>query len=309
MKREAFSHTKMQRLCRKLDLPLWQAVGLLETLWNLTAKQAIGGDIGRLSNEDIAMAIDYRGDEGYLIQTLVSIGWLDTHPVHRLVIHDWADHAPDAVHMKLARLKKNFACGAAPKTNRLPKWEREEADKFFGLPETHKIYNMRTDSESVRTDSESVRTKQQSVSVPSPDPPSTYTSTLPRPSPDPPISASLSTQERASTNTRVHAAVPNGQLTEWLRPWPRVPNPDAVARAWVSIGIQSEDEPEVFACRDRYLASEEVSRNVVMDPAKFLFQQSQTHWGGKWPHRTTGTNKKLTPTEEAIAEAKARRTK
>ncbi len=78
----------------------------------------------------------------------------------------------------------------------------------------------------------------------------------------------------------------NGSFSEWLRPWPRVPNPNAVAQAWVSVGIQHEDEAAVFACRDRYLQSDEVSRNIVMDPAKFLFQQSKNHWAGKWPEKT-----------------------
>ena len=39
MKREALTHTKMHRLCRRLGLPLWQAVGLLESLFHLTARE------------------------------------------------------------------------------------------------------------------------------------------------------------------------------------------------------------------------------------------------------------------------------
>ena len=93
MKREAIGHTKMKRLCRRLDIPLWQAVGLLETLWGLTAREAPRGDIGKLSDEDIALAIDYRGAESKLIEALIGSGWLDRDPVERLVIHDWADHA------------------------------------------------------------------------------------------------------------------------------------------------------------------------------------------------------------------------
>src|SRR6185369_16930326 len=40
-KREALDHTKMKRLCRRLNIPLYQAVGILETLWQITAKQAL----------------------------------------------------------------------------------------------------------------------------------------------------------------------------------------------------------------------------------------------------------------------------
>src|SRR5690348_9760858 len=103
MKREAITHTKMKRLCRRLDLPLWQAVGLLESIWHLTAREAPRGDIGKLSDEDITLGIDYRGDESKLIDALIGSGWLDRDPVGRLAVHDWADHADDAVHMRLAR--------------------------------------------------------------------------------------------------------------------------------------------------------------------------------------------------------------
>lgn len=91
MKREAIGHTKMKRLCRRLDIPLWQGVGLLESIWHLTAREAPRGDIGKLSDEDIALAIDYRGDESKLIDALIESGWLDLDPVARLVIHDWAN--------------------------------------------------------------------------------------------------------------------------------------------------------------------------------------------------------------------------
>lgn len=180
LKREALNHTKMKRLCRKLDLPLWKAVGLLETLWHLTAKQAIRGDIGKLSNEDIAIGLDYRDDENLLVAALLDSGWLDADPKYRLLIHDWADHAEDAVHMKLARAKKIFASGDIPKTNRLPRWEREEANSFFQV-----------DVETVRTDVETVRTDIENVTPPCveplpPPPPPPPPKPLPRPPPPPP---------------------------------------------------------------------------------------------------------------------------
>ncbi len=64
MKREAITHTKMKRLCRRLALSLWQAVGLLGTISHLTARgNAARESIGKLSDEDIALGIDYRGNE------------------------------------------------------------------------------------------------------------------------------------------------------------------------------------------------------------------------------------------------------
>jgi hypothetical protein len=131
MKREAISHTKMKRLCRRLDIPLWQGVGLLESIWHLTAREAPRGDIGKLSDEDIALGIDYHGDEGALIDALVSCGWIDRDPVARLCIHDWHEHTDDHIHNRLARAHLHFAGGRPPKLTRLPSKEREIATKFY----------------------------------------------------------------------------------------------------------------------------------------------------------------------------------
>jgi hypothetical protein len=146
VKREAIAHTKMKRLCRRMDLQLWHAVGLLETLWLLTGREAPRGDIGKLTNEDIALGLDYRGDETALIEALVSTGWLDRDQVERLVIHDWADHADDAVHMRLARARAHFVGNRAPKLSKLPKKEREAAEKFYSsapeqrMPESRRAH-------------------------------------------------------------------------------------------------------------------------------------------------------------------------
>jgi hypothetical protein len=131
VKREAVGHTKMKRLCRRLSIPTWQAVGLLESLWHLTARETPRGDIGKLPDETIALAIDYRGNEAEMLEALVASGWLDPDPVCRLVVHDWADHADDAVQMRLARNRQFFASGRAPKLTRLTGQERQAAQEFY----------------------------------------------------------------------------------------------------------------------------------------------------------------------------------
>ena len=125
-------HTKMKRLCRRLDIPLWQAVGLLESLWHLTARETPAGGIGKLPDVDIALAIDYRGDEVEMLNTLLGCGWLDRDPVHRIIVHDWPDHADDAVQMRLARTRQFFADGRPPKLTRLTGHERQAAIEFYG---------------------------------------------------------------------------------------------------------------------------------------------------------------------------------
>ena len=109
----------------------------MECLWHLTAREAPRGDIGKLSDEDIALALDYRGDESVLIGALISCGWIDESEFDRLVIHDWADHADDSVHMKIARTNQYFVRTdgdfVRPKTGRLPQKERESADNWYSV--------------------------------------------------------------------------------------------------------------------------------------------------------------------------------
>jgi len=114
MKREARNHSKMRRLCRKLDVPLYQAMGILECLWHLTAVEAWRGDIGKLSNEDIALALDYRGDEDQLIEALVATGWLDKDETCRLLVHDWAEHADNTVQKRAKRAIESGQVGFYP---------------------------------------------------------------------------------------------------------------------------------------------------------------------------------------------------
>ena len=73
------------------------AVGLLERLWHATINNAKRGDIGRLTDEQIAEAIGWHMDASELVEAMVAVGWLDRHPDHRLLTHDWHDHAPNFV--------------------------------------------------------------------------------------------------------------------------------------------------------------------------------------------------------------------
>jgi len=114
MKAGTESKIKFKRFKRRLKLPHWQAVGILEAIWQLTAHSAPEGDIGRHSNEDIAASIEYDGDEDELVSALIDSGWLDACEVHRLVVHDWAEHAPNYVKGNIQRHGKQFAKVASP---------------------------------------------------------------------------------------------------------------------------------------------------------------------------------------------------
>lgn len=109
MKRGATTKFKFLKFQRRLGLRLWQAVGLLETLWSVTYDNAPAGDIGRLSNEDIAVALDWEGDADALIQALIDTGWLDPDEEFRLIVHDWSEHCAQFLKGNFAKHGREFA--------------------------------------------------------------------------------------------------------------------------------------------------------------------------------------------------------
>lgn len=118
MKRGTPDHPKAAMLATTLDVPLYAALGLLECLFHLTAQYARRGDIGRYSNRIIADRCFWDGDPDTLIAALIECRWLDEHPEHRLVLHDWNVHADNTVRTALLRAKESFWNGAPPRKPR-----------------------------------------------------------------------------------------------------------------------------------------------------------------------------------------------
>lgn len=85
---------KFQRLMRRLKESKRGTIGLLEGMWLAVGKNCPRGDIGKFTNEEIAIMVDWEGDPDELIDALVECGWLDVCKVERLVVHDWNDHCP-----------------------------------------------------------------------------------------------------------------------------------------------------------------------------------------------------------------------
>ncbi len=129
MKREAFNHSKILRLARYLEIPVWGARGILESLWIVTEGEAPRGDIGKLANEDIAIRIGWTEDPERLIGALIDADLLDADSDSRITVHDWSEHAADGVHSRLARAGVLFADGKPPKTSKLSKEDRAVAEK------------------------------------------------------------------------------------------------------------------------------------------------------------------------------------
>jgi hypothetical protein len=103
MKRGTPEHPKTRALARKLKIQIPHAVGLLEMLWHWTARFAIQGDIGKWSNSEIAEQAGWHKNADEFIAALVDVKLLDRCEIHRLVIHDWHEHADQSVKKTLVK--------------------------------------------------------------------------------------------------------------------------------------------------------------------------------------------------------------
>lgn len=114
MKPKTSELLKFKRLSRRLGESVRGTVGLLELLWIGTAKNCPEGDIGRFTNEEIAIMCDWDGDPDAMVGALTETGWLDACATHRLVVHDWREHAPDYIKGNLAKHGRQFAIATCP---------------------------------------------------------------------------------------------------------------------------------------------------------------------------------------------------
>jgi hypothetical protein len=101
-------HPKFADLKARLSRPRCVTLGCLEAIWHFTGRFTPQGNIGKYSDEAIEAWVEWDGKPGALISALVGAGWLDEDPVHRLLVHDWAQHADKATKLSLQRTKTSF---------------------------------------------------------------------------------------------------------------------------------------------------------------------------------------------------------
>jgi hypothetical protein len=110
MKRTGIDHPKVKRLASLLGISHSHAVGLCESLWHFTARHAIRGNVGKWANAEIAEGVWWPADDAeQLIEALVEARLVDRHAVHRLVVHDWHDHADESTKKTLKNKSWTFA--------------------------------------------------------------------------------------------------------------------------------------------------------------------------------------------------------
>lgn len=108
MKANTIGILKFKRLRMQLGVSEPTLIGHLELLWQSAIRNAPQGDIGRLSNEEIAVECQWDGDPDSFIASLIECRWIDVCDENRLVIHDWEDHAPKYVKGNLTRHGKKI---------------------------------------------------------------------------------------------------------------------------------------------------------------------------------------------------------
>ena len=106
MKIECLNHVKTLKLKHRLQIPKWQAVGILETLFNFAAVNADDGNIGRYTNDEICLYLEYFDSSDKLIEALIESGFVDVCDENRLSIHDWNEHAPKYIKDRIAKRNK-----------------------------------------------------------------------------------------------------------------------------------------------------------------------------------------------------------
>lgn len=221
MKSGTTDKLKFKQLMRRLHLSVWQARGLLDTLWEFARNNAPRGDVGRFCNEEIAIGIDWQEDHDKLIAALVETKWLDRlESESRLYVHDWHEHSENSVHKKLVRNVEVFANGCLPNLSAFSINERSGIlDKYVKkFPGSHFSENKPGDSE---TGSQKPETGTRRGPQPEPEPePDPLPLPIPEPEPAPeskPKNASGSGSRRAGVFDKISGQDlgDTGKVLDW----------------------------------------------------------------------------------------------
>lgn len=131
MKRGTIGHTKTLHLASLLGIEHLHAVGVLEAFWHWVAAAAPTGAMGAGAPSHLATSIGWRGESSSLVDAFHRAGFVDPHPLHTYVVHDWSEHATDQVHTTLAGAGKLFWDGAVPSTSGLKSERRAAAAELL----------------------------------------------------------------------------------------------------------------------------------------------------------------------------------
>lgn len=129
MKLDGLDHPKTLDFAARLDVILPQAIGHLELLWAFVAQKTPHGNVGKWPDGAIARASQWSGDPTVFVTALCEAGFIDEHPVHRYIVHDWQEHAPRWVTSKLSRAKESFCVPHSPVEAKAPQSEEPDSSE------------------------------------------------------------------------------------------------------------------------------------------------------------------------------------
>lgn len=125
MKAGTQNHVKVKRLKKLLGIPLYRAVGILETLWLLCQDCCDDGNLGKFTDEEIAEYLEWDGDIRALLTALEESRWVDLVD-GRPVVHDWLEHCPEFIRERIR--KREARAVKASKANVLSTYDADRAD-------------------------------------------------------------------------------------------------------------------------------------------------------------------------------------
>lgn len=104
MKHSQFNSLEFQDFQAIAGLARFEAVGVVETLHQLTAANAPRGDLGRHSDATLARALGMDAHRFEAIMgALLESGLVLACPTHRFIVANWDEHAPDYITKRLSR--------------------------------------------------------------------------------------------------------------------------------------------------------------------------------------------------------------
>lgn len=86
----------------------------------------------------------------------------------------------------------------------------------------------------------------------------------------------------------------SNRFNEFWQRYPLKTGENVCAGVWLSV-VSVEAENDVFACLERYLASEQVSRSVIMRPNNWLHDAARDNWKCEWPPAKKNGSSPLPP--------------
>lgn len=101
----------------------------------------------------------------------------------------------------------------------------------------------------------------------------------------PNLSPNLASENEVTHHSRTRTRADSVSVfcfSDFCNAFPRKSNRARMQQAWSEV-VHSEALDLVKTCLDRYLASDEVSRGVVMNGDRWLYEQAANQWSGDWP--------------------------